>query len=60
MALRFVDLWRWDGRVGRKSYAIVGAAGCAIKRFVDHFIAAEFFHVYGFFNYWAGARTSRA
>jgi uncharacterized membrane protein YhaH (DUF805 family) len=52
MALRFVDLWRWDGRVGRKTYAIVGAAGCAIKHFVDHFIAAEFFHVYGFFNYW--------
>ena len=51
MALRFADLWRWDGRVGRKMYAIVGAAGFAIKHFFDHFIAGGFFHVYGFFNY---------
>ena len=63
MALRFVDLWRWDGRVGRKTYAIVGVAGLAIKHFVDHFIAAGFFHAYGFFNYWAplgrGAHLTR-
>jgi uncharacterized membrane protein YhaH (DUF805 family) len=53
MALRFVDLWRWDGRLSRKTYAIVGVAGFAIKHVVDHFIAGGFFHVYGFFNYWA-------
>ena len=53
MALRLVDLWRWDGRVSRKTYAIVGVAGFAIKHFIDHFIAAGFFHAYGFFNYWA-------
>jgi uncharacterized membrane protein YhaH (DUF805 family) len=63
MALRFVDLWRWDGRVGGKTYAIVGVVGLAIKHFVDHLIAAGFFHAYGFFNYWAplgrGAHLSR-
>src|SRR6266481_4723633 len=53
MALRFAGLWRWDGGISRKTYAIVGVAGFAIKHFVDHFIAAEFFHAYGFFNYWA-------
>jgi len=62
MAFRFVDLWRWGGRVSQKTYAIVGLAGLAIKHLVDHFIAAGFFHVYGFFNYWAplgrGARLT--
>ena len=63
MVLRFVDLWRWDGRVDRKTYAIVGVVGLAIKHVVDHLTAAVFFHSYGFFNYWAplgrGARFSR-
>lgn len=53
MAFRFVDLWRWDGRVDRKTYALVGIAGFAVKHVVDHWVAAGFFHVYGFFNYWA-------
>jgi len=53
MALRFADLWRWDGRVNGKTYAIVGIVGVAIKHVVDHLIAAGFFHSYGFFNYWA-------
>src|SRR5258708_12545696 len=63
MALRFADLWRWSGRVNGKTYAIVGMVGVAIKHFVDHLIAAGFFHSYGFFNYWAplgrGAPLSR-
>lgn len=63
MAFRFVDLWRWDGRVTRQTYAVVGVAGFAIKHFVDHFIAGGFFHAYGFFNYWAplgrGAHLTR-
>jgi hypothetical protein len=44
MALRFADLWRWDGRVNEKTYAIVGIVGMATKHFVDHLIAAGFFH----------------
>jgi uncharacterized membrane protein YhaH (DUF805 family) len=63
MALQFADLWRWDGLVNGKTYAMVGVAGVAIKHVVDHFIAAGFFHSYGFFNYWAplgrGAHLSR-
>src|SRR5882762_5567718 len=31
MALRFADLWRWDGKANGKTYAIVGIVGMAIK-----------------------------
>src|SRR5438270_8748195 len=50
--MRFVDLWRWDGRVGRGTYATVGVIGLAVKHVLDHFIATHFFHTSGFFNYW--------
>jgi len=53
MAMRFADLWRWDGRVGRGTYAAVGFIGFALKHVIDHFIATHFFHTTGFFNYWA-------
>jgi uncharacterized membrane protein YhaH (DUF805 family) len=58
MALR--DLWRWDGKVSRKSYALVGLIGFAIKHNLDRLIATRFFHsstgqgfVGYWFNYWA-------
>ena len=61
--MQFADWWRWDGKVSRKTYAIVGIAGVAIKHVVDHLVAAGFFHSYGFFNYWAplgqGAHLTR-
>jgi uncharacterized membrane protein YhaH (DUF805 family) len=60
MAFRLTDLWRWDGKVSRKSYALVGLIGFAIKHNLDRLIATGFFHSstgYGFvgywFNYWA-------
>ena len=63
MALQFVDLWRWQGRVSRRTYAIVGVTGVAIKHVLDHLVAAGVFHSYGFFNYWAplgkGAHLTR-
>jgi len=40
MALRFVDLWRWDSVVSRKTYALVGLAGFAIKSLIDRVIGA--------------------
>jgi hypothetical protein len=58
MALRFGDLLRWEGKVGRKTYALVGVIGFAIKHNIDRLIAANFFSVTstGFwphmFNYW--------
>jgi uncharacterized membrane protein YhaH (DUF805 family) len=39
MALRFTDLWSWDGRVGRRTYAIVGVAAFATKSMVDRTLA---------------------
>src|SRR5436305_1813194 len=51
--MRFADLWRWDGRVGRRTFALVGVIGFALKHLIDHFVAAHFFHTAGFFNYWA-------
>jgi uncharacterized membrane protein YhaH (DUF805 family) len=51
--MRFADLWRWDGRVGRGTYAIVGVVGFALKHVIDHFVASHFFRTTGFFNYWA-------
>ena len=51
--MRFTDLWRWDGKVGRGTYAAVGLIGFAVKHVLDHFIAGHFFHTTGFFNYWA-------
>jgi uncharacterized membrane protein YhaH (DUF805 family) len=57
----FRDLWRWDDRVDRKTYAIVGVFGFAIKRVIDMMLASHFLHhadeqILGvnltFFNYW--------
>ncbi len=52
--MRFAELWRWDGKVGRAKYAAVGFVGAAIKHNLDRLIAASFLG-YGdsFFNYWA-------
>jgi uncharacterized membrane protein YhaH (DUF805 family) len=58
--MAFRDLWRWDGKVSRTNYALVGLIGFAIKHNLDRLIAARFFHSstgQGFlgywFNYWA-------
>jgi hypothetical protein len=29
--MKFQDLWRWEGKVGRAEYAAVGLIGVAIK-----------------------------
>jgi uncharacterized membrane protein YhaH (DUF805 family) len=55
----FSELWRWNGRVGRREYALVGVIGFAIKHNVDRAIASFFFphtdmgFFRYFFNYWA-------
>ena len=61
--MRFADLWRWDGKVDRKTYALVGLIGFAIKRVLDLLTASHFLHRdVSFFNYWLplgrGARLS--
>ena len=53
MQLRFSDLWRWDGTVGRGAYALVGAVGFAIKHNLDRIVASGVFHRHwDLFNYW--------
>ena len=55
MALRFVDLWRWDGRTSRKTYALVGVVTFAIKSVVDRVLALQMLgYPRGLFlTYWA-------
>jgi uncharacterized membrane protein YhaH (DUF805 family) len=54
MAMRFADLWRWDGEVGRGKYAAVGLIGVLLKHNVDRLIAGSFLgYEKSFFNYWA-------
>lgn len=51
--MRFTELWRWEGRVTRKTYALVGITGFAIKRVCDLLIASHFLHHdVTLFNYW--------
>ena len=51
--MRFVDLWRWDGTVGRRAYLLVGVIGFAIKHNLDRLVASAMFHQrWGIFNYW--------
>jgi len=54
MAMKFADLWRWDGKVGRGKYAAVGLIGVVIKHNLDRLIAGWFLgYEKSFFNYWA-------
>ena len=51
--IRFSDLWRFEGTVGRGTYAFVGLAGFAIKHNIDRIIAtAVFGRRFTLFNYW--------
>lgn len=51
--MKVSDLWRWDGRVSRGAYAVVGLVGVAIKHNVDRLIASSFLGYNNSFNYWA-------
>ena len=52
--MRFRDLWRWDGKVGRGKYAAVGFIGVLLKHNLDRWIAGSFLgYDKSFFNYWA-------
>ena len=51
MALTFGSLWRWDGKVTRRRYAMVGACGLAIKFNLDRVIADYFGFHWNIWNY---------
>ena len=51
--IHFSDLWRFEGKVDRGTYAFVGLAGFAIKHNIDRIIAtAVFGRRFTVFNYW--------
>jgi uncharacterized membrane protein YhaH (DUF805 family) len=48
------SLWRFDGAVSRKTYALVGFIGFAIKHNIDRVIARDYLYgINGLLNYWA-------
>jgi len=54
VAMKFAELWRWDGKVSRREYAAVGLIGVVIKHNLDRLIAGRFLgYEKSFFNYWA-------
>jgi hypothetical protein len=53
----FADLWRPTGTVDRKTYALVGQLGFAIKHNLDRAVATYGFHRgWGLFSYWVPVR----
>ena len=53
--VRLLDLWRWNGRVDRKTYAVVGVLAFFVKRLLDELVVQYFFHGHiatMTFNYW--------
>jgi len=53
MLSAFLDLWRWDGTIGRGRYALIGLIGFAIKHNLDRALATFVFERdWGVFNYW--------
>jgi uncharacterized membrane protein YhaH (DUF805 family) len=50
------NLWRFDGTVSRKTYALVGFIGFAIKHNIDRYIARDYLYASNRpANYWANA-----
>ena len=53
MKIRFADLWRPSGTIGRGAYALIGVLGFALKHNLDRLIATYGFHrPWSLFNYW--------
>src|SRR5467141_1218075 len=53
MASRFVEMWRWQGKIDRKSYAIAGCSAFVLKYFLDKIVAAVVFERPWFlWSYW--------
>ena len=53
MANRFVEMWRWQGKIDRKSYAIAGCAAFVLKYLLDKVVAGVVFERTWFlWNYW--------
>lgn len=44
MAMRFAEMWKWQGTVGRRTYAAVGVSALAFKFLLDRWVAGAVFH----------------
>jgi hypothetical protein len=47
VANRFVEMWRWQGTIDRKSYAVAGGSLFVLKYFLDKFVAFAVFEAQG-------------
>ena len=52
MAIDLRDLFRWEGKVDRGRYALVGLVGFALKHNLDRIVAFLYGREWGPFNYW--------
>jgi hypothetical protein len=51
--MRTVNIWQWEGRVDRATYALVGVAAFALKFLIDWLVVARVFHrSWSLLNYW--------
>jgi uncharacterized membrane protein YhaH (DUF805 family) len=51
--MKLPDLFRWEGKVDRGAYTLVGLVGFAIKHNLDRIVASWVFHKeWGIFNYY--------
>jgi len=53
VANRFVEMWRWQGKIDRRSYAIAGCSAFVLKYSLDRIVAAVVFERPWFlWSYW--------
>jgi len=53
VANRFVEMWRWQGTIDRKKYAVTGCTAFVLKYFLDKFVAfAVFGRSWFLWSYW--------
>ena len=51
--MRTVNLWQWQGRVNRATYARVGVVAFALKFLLDWTVVTQLFHrPWSLLNYW--------
>lgn len=50
--MNLLNIWKWNGRVSRGTYALAGLLGFAIKHNLDRFLAYESGLQWRIWNYW--------
>jgi uncharacterized membrane protein YhaH (DUF805 family) len=57
--MRFVDLWRWEGKVSRRTYGLVGIIAFIIKNNLDRIVGQRYLGTQTMLlNYWAPLGTA--